>query len=419
MRSKLLQVVGAVALLALIAGSFAALAIVRDRIDVVISPDEGSARRGPEPIELVAGDVASLREDVRTLAEGIGTQVQALHDALEEEAAGREQARGAEIAALRAQVDELRADLARAEERAPRAESLARIESALAAIEARVPVAGAAAAPAEGGGTELAGAAAAPVVEAEGALVGAAAKPADATAGAAGAAAPPPPDASEPSPADAASVRSAPATAGEAPAPKPKKTFLAFELPSSSFAPDRRWRFAVVAGESRVGFDAKSTLHDFSGVTSKVAGTLEVALARPGERPSGAIEVASASLDTGVADRDEEMRARLAVASHPSLRFEWSAYEATESDPRTGASKGTARGRLTIAGTTREVAMPVAVSVDASRRVTIEGELRIEVSDFGIEPPSKLGVISMQDEVVVWVSLRARPVGPAREVAGG
>ena len=49
-----------------------------------------------------------------------------------------------------------------------------------------------------------------------------------------------------------------------------------------------------------------------------------------------------------------------------------------------------------------------------------EGELRLKLSDFGIEPPSKLGVISMQDEVLVWVSLRARPVGPAQvEAAGG
>lgn len=393
MSKKLLQVAGAVALLALVVGSFAALAVVRDRIDVVISPDEGAARRGPDPIALVAGDVAAAREDVRTLAQGIGTHLQALHDALEEEAAERERVRSLEVSALRAQVEALRAELARAGERAPRAETLARIERSLADLEARIPAAGAGAASSPASAVPDA----APTVE-----VATAAEVAPAPEFAP----------SQPEPV------AAPAPAAAA-APKPKKSFLAFELPSSSFAPDRRWRFAVVASESRVGFDAKSTLHDFSGVTSKVEGTLEVALARPAERPSGAIEVAAASLDTGMADRDEELRKQLDVASHPGLRFEWSAFEPREADAAAGSSAGTARGKLSIAGTSREVAVPVKVSLDASRRLTIEGELRVKMSDFGVRPPSKLGVISVDDEVVVWISLRARPVGPAQEVAGG
>jgi hypothetical protein len=54
--------------------------------------------------------------------------------------------------------------------------------------------------------------------------------------------------------------------------------------------------------------------------------------------------------------------------------------------------------------------MPVRLAVDASRRLVIEGEMALRLTDHGIEVPSKLGLISMQDEVKVWIALRARPL---------
>ena len=66
-------------------------------------------------------------------------------------------------------------------------------------------------------------------------------------------------------------------------------------------------------------------------------------------------------------------------------------------------------------GKSREVSMPVKVSVDASKRVAIDGELSIKMSDYAVAPPSQLGLIKVEDEVKIWIALRARLVGPAKE----
>ena len=119
--------------------------------------------------------------------------------------------------------------------------------------------------------------------------------------------------------------------------------------------------------------------------------TVQVDLSKPDEGCSGEIRVRAESLDTGIAGRDDEMRKRLETAKHPSLRFEWTSFAATKVDREAQTVDGTARGTLEIRGVRREVAVPVHVSLDKSRRVAIEGELKLRMSDFGIKPPSQLG----------------------------
>ena len=52
--------------------------------------------------------------------------------------------------------------------------------------------------------------------------------------------------------------------------------------------------------------------------------------------------------------------------------------------------------------------MPVTAQLDEARRLVIEGEAALALSDFGISAPRKLGLISMEDRVNVWIRLRAR-----------
>jgi polyisoprenoid-binding protein YceI len=201
-----------------------------------------------------------------------------------------------------------------------------------------------------------------------------------------------------------------------APAEPAKKGFLSFKVPEKGFRFEGRQKLGIVASLSRVGFDAKSTLHDFSGVTQKVEGELIVDLAQPGASPSGKLEVDASSLDTGLADRDEGMRDLLKTKEHGKLVFEWTGFEPDKVDVAGQKVTGKARGNLTLRGKSREVTMPVTVTVDASKRVGIEGELTILLTDFGIEPPSQLGMISVEDKLKLWISLRARTLGPV-EVA--
>ena len=163
---------------------------------------------------------------------------------------------------------------------------------------------------------------------------------------------------------------------------------------------------------SRVGFDGKSTLHDFSGATSQVSGEIEFDPSKPGESPRGRITAKAASLDTGNDDRDEDMHEALGTAEHPELAFELEGFEPTTVDAKAMKVAGAAKGTMTIHGTKQKVSMPVNLTVDEAHRLTIQGEMPLLMSKYGVSVPSAaLGVISMKDEVKVWISLKLR-AGP-------
>jgi polyisoprenoid-binding protein YceI len=381
MASKLLQWIGVLAVLALVAGSLVALAVVGQRTHVTVQEDEGAAR-GPDPLELLRADVTQLSADLAALTEGVGGQLQALHDSLAENERARGEAEAAEIAALRREMHELQARL----ERAVRDEGAARarLDRALTAIGSRLDAL-------------AAGPSSVPAVEV-----------------------PPLEIAAED--AAPAEVEPEPAPPGPIPEPAPKeapsKGFLTFKLPSQTFAFDKRQRWSILPSLSRVGFDARSTLHAFSGSTQEVEGELVANLARPEDGCSGKVTVDAASLDSGEAARDEDMRAALDVRGHPELTFEWTGFRTDSSDAAAMKTTGTALGKLTIHGTTKELEMPVRLSVDSSRRVAVEGEVEIQMSAYGVAPPRKLGVLTVEDTVEIWIALRARSLGDAAASAG-
>jgi polyisoprenoid-binding protein YceI len=192
--------------------------------------------------------------------------------------------------------------------------------------------------------------------------------------------------------------------------PAPTVGFLSFQLPSAQFHFDRVQQYELLPELSRVGFDAKSTLHDFSGVTSTLRGQFSANLADPAGGWTGSVACRVATLVTGVDGRDASLREHLDSEQHPEIRFDLTGF--TPAKDGIDAGKMTVRGEgvgtMTIHGTARELRLPLQVSVDASRRVLIEGDAPLKMSDYGVAVPSQLGVINVQDEVKVWLSLRAR-----------
>lgn len=202
----------------------------------------------------------------------------------------------------------------------------------------------------------------------------------------------------------------APTEPPSAPAPEPAagRSFLAFALPAreQGFEGLRTWE--VLGDLSRVGFDAKSTLHDFSGTSERVRGSLRVDLARPEQGIEGRIEIDAASLSTADGARDEEMGRRLESARFATIAFTPTGFRATGGDPAERRVVGRVRGRMAIHGVERDLELPVVARLDEARRLVIEGEAALQLSDFGITAPSKLGLISMENGVKVWIHLRAR-----------
>ncbi len=196
------------------------------------------------------------------------------------------------------------------------------------------------------------------------------------------------------------------------PGPPAPKGFLGFRLPSRSYRFDQHQSYEILPDLSRVGFDAKSTLHDFSGVTTKIRGSFHANLADPAASFTGTIACDAAALDSGVEGRDEAMRDHLVVGDHPEISFAAQSFVAD--GPGVDLAKmslhGTVTGMMRIRGVDKQIAMPVIIRVDGSRRVCIEGQAKVHLPDFGVPVPDKV-VIRMQPEVDIWIALRARPAG--------
>ena len=263
---------------------FGLLAIVLRQRSRVTLPE--ASARGLDPITLVANDLAAAREELGALGTQVGEKLQALYDELERSSGERD-------AELQRSIGRLGDELATlASTLASNARQLSLLQGDLRELREHVP-----------DGTQRPDAAAA------------LAQTDTTDHGDGDSSGPAPPTSLDSTSSDEPGTRIAapfPAPPQEATASAaPRKSFLAFQLPSQSFAFDERQSLVLLPQLSRVGFDAKSTLHDFSGVTSAVEGELDVCLARPGEGCSGRISVRAASLDTGLGKRDEPLCGRL------------------------------------------------------------------------------------------------------------
>jgi polyisoprenoid-binding protein YceI len=353
MHRRFSRTIGSVSILLVLAVPLAGILVARQRIST--RGETTTQERGPDPVELLGEDVALLRSDVQALTHALNERMGELHESLAEQALERDPVLRAEIRAL--------------------AEGLARLQV----------------------------------------------DPAEATAPAAP---PPGPCGSSPAPdrdgsgraeTEAVEIPSPPAAdvvAATAPLPpSPGKRFLSFELPSQSFSFDLPQVFDVVPSLSRVGFDAKSTLHDFSGTTSAVEGRLTVCLADPATECRGEIRMRVAALNTENPSRDEGLREHLLATENPEIAFAIERFEPDAVDRTAQTVRGTVHGTMTIRGVARPLAMPVAAAIDSGKRLSIDGEVGLDLRDYRIPVPSKLGMISMEPVVKVWIALRARCSG--------
>ena len=362
MAGKLLRGLGVLFVLLPLLAAVAGFLVLKDRVTIVFAADQAAAS-GPDPVALLRDDVHTLQAEVTALQQAVGGNFQRLGEGLEASATARHadvQALRAEVTALRRQFELLGSDAA-----LRHAELLARSVATgpgPASEKANDPVAPATAAP-----TEL-------------------------------------------RTAPAAVPTTAPA------APKPAG-FLSFSLPNTTFQFAAAQDYVLLPELSRVGFDGKSTLHDFSGVTSQVRGQFRADFDDPEGAWSGQVVVQAASLKTGVDGRDDGLRERLDTAHHPELLFSIERFAPTANgiDVEKQTATGELLGTMTIRGQARSVRMPLQIEVDPQKRVVVRGSMPLKLSDYGVPVPSQLGVINMQDEVVVWVALRARQQAEARK----
>ena len=156
------------------------------------------------------------------------------------------------------------------------------------------------------------------------------------------------------------------------------------------------------ASRSRIGLRSKSMwgMASVKGVFGRVAG--EGTVTTDGQ-VTGTVSVAAESIDTKLKKRDTHLRSAefFDTGNHPSIVF--------TVDSITPADDGvTVTGTLTVRDRTKPVSFPATVSSsDDGSEVTLDGELHVNRSDFGLNW-SPLGMASMHNTISIHAVLTKR-----------
>lgn len=287
-----LQWCGALGLCGAVALTVGGFAVLKDRVRIVVQDDQQPT--GPDPVALLRDEVASLQRALDELRAVQATQAEQLGQALDERAA----ARHAEVLQKVQAAQASSAPTAAAEER--QAANQRQLVQQIAALRNEV----------------LALHTALPDAAPSAAMTNPALPPTPEPVVAPQPTTQPPttqPPANQPATEPAANPQ--PTTE------PPARAFLSFRLPETKAQFIDPQDYTLVPDLCRVGFDAKSTLHDFTGVTTQVTGAFHADFRSTPDAWTGSVQVAAAQLATGVDGRDEGLRERLETAQHPQLTF--------------------------------------------------------------------------------------------------
>ncbi len=164
-------------------------------------------------------------------------------------------------------------------------------------------------------------------------------------------------------------------------------------------------RLRLMEGRCVAGFDAKSSVLDFTGWTKALSGELTYKPNRPIETVQGTVTADPNTLDTGDDERDKELREKhLETAKYPVMKFEIASVK------QTGGDTADMTGSMEFHGVKKELTIPCSFKLRLDGYAFASGEIKVKMTDFGIEPPVKMGVIKVADEIRIWFELWAEPV---------
>ena len=167
--------------------------------------------------------------------------------------------------------------------------------------------------------------------------------------------------------------------------------------------------FKIDSAHSTIAFKVRHMLGTARGHFAKFRGTIEVDREHP-EQSTVTVTIDAASIDTGIAKRDEHLRRELFnVGKYPEITFK------SRRAKQTGANTGEIAGDLTMRGMTRAITLQVQLLSDpaalpknpASRwRVT---STPIKRTQFGLVFSKSAETVSMiADDVSVDIEVEAQ-----------
>ena len=165
-------------------------------------------------------------------------------------------------------------------------------------------------------------------------------------------------------------------------------------------------RYAVVPTESWIAFEGRSTLHRVHGKAANLQGYVETdwsdgvpSLQPP---PRMHVEFPVEQLRSGNALQDREMWKMI-----DSKRFPAIAADLVELRPGAQPGRFSASGRVTLAGRSRAYEGELMLQ-QANDAISIEGELALDIRDFGLQPPSLL-LMKVEPAIALHLHVVAAP----------
>jgi hypothetical protein len=167
-----------------------------------------------------------------------------------------------------------------------------------------------------------------------------------------------------------------------------------------------RVRFNVASAESTLLFEARSTLHPVQGHAGELTGYVEINAdagdsLSEGAPPKMHVEFPVEQLRSGNALQDREMWKLVNSKSFPRI-----AADLRDFAPAATAGRYQASGDITFVGRSRRYTGEVSVD-RAPERITIDGELDVDIRDYNLKPPN-LVIVKVEPVVHVRLHLVAK-----------
>ncbi|MBO6575080.1 MAG: YceI family protein [Rhodothermales bacterium] len=159
-------------------------------------------------------------------------------------------------------------------------------------------------------------------------------------------------------------------------------------------------RLDIDAASARMEVSGTSTVHDWSCAVESVTGWVNTD--DSGDVASGAIQVPAGAIECGKRVMNRKLRDALRAEDHPVIEFRG------ERVVRRGDALAV-EGRLSVAGTTAEMTVPVE-AVPEQSGYRLSGTVTLSLEALNVDRPSAvLGTIKTGDEVTVSFSVLAIP----------
>lgn len=160
--------------------------------------------------------------------------------------------------------------------------------------------------------------------------------------------------------------------------------------------------------QGRLSFDAKATMGDFTGHTTRVSGQFTGG-ALTGIH--GVVEAPADSLATGNGKRDRDMYKSLETKKYPTIAYRLDSLEVTAI--RGDTAETMFHGAFLIHGVTRDASFPAVVELRDSLAV-VTAETPMNLKDHDIGGLSKfLGLFKMDEHIVIHIEVVFRLERPS------